>query len=277
MTLPAQLRAIADRLDAADAARRAAINDLAELAGGAWVALDELGDAIEASVLATDESDGGAGSVEDPAPPAAPVAIVHVPPESAALYAPPSLERFPDAPSTAYMSEDDLMVVGEQAWSEAEWNGPAGHQWRLQHRSQAERTGKTGGPTCPECGKLAASEHGLKVHRARAHGVKGTKHDRPGPAAFNKEQRGHRPVIVDGDPTEPNGHDFKAEDAARVKPVGIEWFLCNACPARYTSRLRLDEHVARTHVDREPRRMPVGRAHRSEVDAALHPGLRGGV
>lgn len=75
MTLPDQLRAIADRLEAADQARRAALSDLMEIGAGAVEALEPLWD--DASVLVADERlPGGAVPVEDPAPPSAPAAKI---------------------------------------------------------------------------------------------------------------------------------------------------------------------------------------------------------
>jgi len=125
--------------------------------------------------------------------------------------------------------------------------------------------GHAKGSLCPECGFIAKDNAGLGSHRQKKHGVAGTSVG----AKSAKPQ-----LVIEGDPTEPNGHNFKAEDA---KKVGIEWFLCNACPARYTTRLRLDQHRERTHTDREPRRMPVGRGPARTADQAAQRILRGGV
>ena len=122
--------------------------------------------------------------------------------------------------------------------------------------------------TCPECERPAKNANGLAIHRARMHGVKGAAVQRSHEqrdAYKAAHPRGTRPLITEGDPTEPNGHDFKA------KPIGIEWFLCNACPVQYTTRLRLDEHRARAHPA-VPSGKPVGSRARSEVDRVLHPG-----
>lgn len=77
MTLPEQLRAIADRLEAAEEARAAAVWELYELASGTTIAMRD-GSSIEgdsaAVPVAAERGEVGAVPVEDPAPPSAPIA-----------------------------------------------------------------------------------------------------------------------------------------------------------------------------------------------------------
>lgn len=87
--------------------------------------------------------------------------------------------------------------------------------------------------TCPDCGHQAKNVAGLAIHRGRAHGKKA--------------------LVTEGDPTEPNGHDFKAEPGK----VGIEWFLCPHCTSKYAAKAHLDDHVTRRHPP-TPGLKPVG-------------------
>jgi hypothetical protein len=176
VSLPAQLRAIADRLDAADQARRAAIETLAELAAGAYGIVDELGAALDgdadevmrdgssmadspiptdamadaiphpadsAAVLEAAERDGvGAGSVEDPAPPSAPIE-----------QATPADRRAPAA------------AEGRQPTVSPASPGTP-DPWQRPYRVKTVQ--------CPECPFRALDAAGLGSHRRHRHGVAGT-------------------------------------------------------------------------------------------------------
>jgi uncharacterized C2H2 Zn-finger protein len=172
-----QLRAIADRLEAAEAERAAALDDLWHL---------RTADSAAVSPVAA-EAPG-----EEPVPiSASSPAPIH--------QAGPPVAQAPAADTTVD-------------------SAPPG---------SLELLGPSSEVICPDCGHAAKNVAGLAIHRGRSHGVKGAK-----------------PLVVDGDPTEPNGHDFKKQP---ILHHGIEWFPCPSCPTKYTTRLRLDEHVARAH------------------------------
>jgi hypothetical protein len=195
VTLPEQLRAIADRLEAADAARRAAILEITHI-----VNLRQLDGhkhrwgyvAIEEGVQTYRESEVGGfciecgrmrdGSSIEPIDAGAPMGLGTVGPSATGEGGEQPIEPHP-------VVED---VASVPAGGRSKRSGPS------TSRREAKRTGQDGvgqesAPTaegstrihCPDCGRPAKNDHGLAIHRARSHGVKGASHDRPGPVAFS--------------------------------------------------------------------------------------------
>lgn len=129
---------------------------------------------------------------------------------------------------------------------------------------------------CPDCGRGFAVR-GLNIHRAKAHGIPGPTHGRPGPAAREKAQRSNGSPVTD-DPTEPHLGDFVREDRERRTPRK-ESYLCSQCPESFPNVGKLNEHLLADHPP-EPRRLPrseLERMTRTESARVLHPGAGGGL
>ena len=139
MTLPAQLRAIADRLDAAEEERRASLAELMEIGAGALAVLDPVWD--DASVLVADEERvPGEGQTSPPA--ASPSAPIHAPGQVAARNRAPATAAGRPAPA-----------IPPDAWS---------RPYRVKTMQ------------CPGCDFRALGGAGLGSHRRHRHGVAGS-------------------------------------------------------------------------------------------------------
>lgn len=149
MSLPEQLRAIADRIDAAEAERRAAIGTLAELAGGAIAIVDELGQALDADAAAV-MRDGS--SIQDTQP--GPIEQPAVSVEDAAAGAAPSPIKTPARRSSPATTRVE--------------SGPS------ERPASADPAPSTAPSAvlrpCPDCERSFDSPQGLSLHRRKVHG-----------------------------------------------------------------------------------------------------------
>jgi hypothetical protein len=53
-----------------------------------------------------------------------------------------ALDRFPGAPASAYVCEEGWLVIGQQAWTETEWNGEQGNAYRSEQARQRTPAGR---------------------------------------------------------------------------------------------------------------------------------------
>lgn len=82
----------------------------------------------------------------------------------AAAALPDTAEPFPDAPATSWVSEDGLLVIGDHAWSEAEWKGSDGRQWRANHSRKGRESF-----LCNRCSEPFPTRDALDTHLVVAH------------------------------------------------------------------------------------------------------------
>lgn len=81
-----------------------------------------------------------------------------------------TLDRFPGAPPYAYVSEEGWLVCGDQAWTEEEWRGVHGREWRSRHRiyDADEPKTKTAGRGRPRIHATDSDRRHAEYRRKRA-------------------------------------------------------------------------------------------------------------
>jgi hypothetical protein len=176
MTLPTQLRAIADGIDAAEAARRAAIAQLAELAAGAYSIVDELGAALDAD--ADEVMRDGSGMADSRIPTDAMADATPHPADGSAVLV--AAEEHQPGEETVELGSSPAAPI-EQA-APADRRAPPTAVRRQPTVSPAppgtpdpwQRPYRVKTMQCPECDFRALDAAGLGSHRRHRHGVAGT-------------------------------------------------------------------------------------------------------
>lgn len=239
MTIAGQLRAIADRLEAAEAEKAAALDELWQIRTVA-----SYSDPIPGDAAVLEAAGAGAENGSTTAVPSAPIEqagpgrspgreSAAASPQPTVSPAPPGKPAFdPLGPKLATVACPECDLPFSQ-------RGLGVHR-RHVHRHKAQLKAPA---TCPDCGKRIAQGQNLKRHRQMVHG-------------------GQKLASTNG--------------AAPVIRRGVETFLCSRCPMRFESREKLDNHLLLDHPDTTPRRLPVGQGPARSQHEAAERMLRGG-
>ncbi len=211
MSLAEQLRAIADRLDQAEADKAAALEDLWDI----W----------------TVESPAAELAIEEG------IALV------SKLTGKPPADRLPPGWKPIAAAPGPL---GSQVMSKGgpvapiETRAESGRAAKPATGGLPVRTAPPAAFTCPDCGHLAKNDNGLRIHHGRAHGPQ------LGAAASRVADRKRLPTNGGGGARSP----LIGKAATPPQPVlkhGEEWFLCPRCPEQFRTRDALTGHLQKGH------------------------------